>query len=328
MRVTVVIPTYNRGVKLATTVERLLSNDATGLHEIEIIVVDDGSPVPALSVTDRLQAHPPFTLRTIRQANAGPAAARNRGFREGSGDVVLFVDDDIIVPVDLIRAHVSAHLLNPHSVICGRCPLIEPRPSTPIFQFINSLGFDAGKGNVKEFVPIGVVASGQISVERRMFDIEQGVYRDDLATPAAEEFELSLRLSKRGITVWLATRIVAMHDHPIAIDSLCRQQYKHAIGCAEAAVKYPATRTIKDLDAIISTNGGTGVIHSLPAAFKLATKRCLASRPARAILLRTVKLLERMLPRDAWLAPFYRATIGAYFYAGVRDGLQRYSAND
>jgi hypothetical protein len=161
-----------------------------------------------------------------------------------------------------------------------------------------------------------------------MFDVEQGVYRDDLATPAAEEFELSLRLRGRGIAIWLATRIVAMHDHPIAIDSLCRQQYKHAVGCAEAAMKYPATRTIKDLDAIINTNGGAAVIDSVHAAFKHATKRCLALRPARVMLLRIVKLLERMMPRDAWLTPFYRATIGAYFYAGVRDGLQRYSAND
>jgi glycosyltransferase involved in cell wall biosynthesis len=260
--------------------------------------------------------------------NAGPAAARNTGFRQAQGEVVIFIDDDIIAPGDLIESHVQAHRRHPGSVICGRCPLIEPSPSTPLFEFISSLGQDPGKEAEADFIRIPVIASGQISVERAMFDVEQAVYRDDLATPAAEEFELSLRLQKRDIAIFLATRIVALHDHPIAIDSLCRQQYKHAVGCAEAAVKYPATRAIKELDNIINLNRGSARLDSRPAALKLTLKRCVALRPMRTMLLNTAKLLERVTPRDAWLAPFYRATIGAYFYAGVRDGFHRYSTSE
>ncbi len=327
MRVSIVIPTFNRGDKLAVTVQALLANDPAELDDIEIIVVDDGSRTPATTALNSLWTSPPFTLRTIRQANAGPASARNTGFRDATGEVVIFVDDDIIAPNDLIRAHVEAHRQHPQSVICGRCPLIEPSPSTPLFQFMNSLGFDAAEGSQAEFISIPVVASGQISVERAMFDSEEGVYRDDLATPAAEEFELSLRLRKRGIAIWLASRIEARHDHPVALDSVCRQQYKHAVGCAEAAVKYPATRTIKDLDHIINSNGDSGAVNSIPASFKQAIKRCLALRPARSVLLNAVRLLEQVAPREPFLAPFYRATIGAYFYAGVRDGLEGYSTD-
>jgi glycosyltransferase involved in cell wall biosynthesis len=327
MRVSIVIPTFNRGDKLAVTVQALLANDPTGLDEIEIIVVDDGSRMPAEKAIRLVCAKPPFTLRTIRQANAGPASARNTGFRETKGEIVIFVDDDMIAPKDLIRAHVAAHRRHPQSVICGRGPFIEPSPSTPLFRFINSLGFDPAGGSQAEFLSIPVVTSQQISVERAMFDREEAVYRDDLATPAAEEFELSLRLCNRGIAIWLASRIEAMHDHPVTLGFVCRQQYKHAVGCAEAAMKYPATRTIKDLDHIIKTNGDPVAVNSLPATFKRAIKRFLALKRARAVLLNTVRLLEQVAPSETLLAPIYRATIGAYFYAGVRDGLRRYSAD-
>src|ERR1700677_2763896 len=99
MNVTIVIPTHNRGEKLAATVERLLANDAGRLEEVDVIVVDDGSIVPVSPLLDRLRPSPPFTLRCIRlDPNAGPAAARNAGFRCARGEVVLFVDDDILTP--------------------------------------------------------------------------------------------------------------------------------------------------------------------------------------------------------------------------------------
>jgi glycosyltransferase involved in cell wall biosynthesis len=325
MRVSVVIPTYNRGDKLAVTVQALLANDPTGLDEVEIIVADDGSRIPAEEALRSLCATPPFSLRTIRQANSGPAKARNMGFREAAGEIVIFVDDDIIAPAGLIGAHAAAHLKQPQSVVCGCCSLLEPVESTPIFQYILSLGWDGGIRTQDEFAPMPVVVSGQLSVERAMFDVERGVYRDDLSTPAAEEYELSARLHQRGIPILLALRIVALHDNPFALDSLCRQQYKHALGCAEVAVKYPETRTIKSLDNIINQNGGSSSADKMPAAVKKAVRRCLAVKPARASLLNLVKVLEQVVPRETLLAPFYRATIGAYFYAGVRDGLRRYS---
>lgn len=81
MRVSVVIPTYNRGQKLGATLDALLASETAGFDEVEIIVVDDGSPAPAAPLVESRQAAPPFSLQYLRQDNAGPAAARNTGFR-------------------------------------------------------------------------------------------------------------------------------------------------------------------------------------------------------------------------------------------------------
>src|SRR2546427_3259324 len=106
LKVSVVIPTFNRGCPLQETVKYLLANKPDGFDALEIIVVDDGSVVPAREVIepsafDILEHQSLFWLR---QKNAGPASARNTGFRNASGDIVLFLDDDILAPPDLIKA--------------------------------------------------------------------------------------------------------------------------------------------------------------------------------------------------------------------------------
>src|SRR5262249_771856 len=108
MQVTVVVPSYNRGDALAPTLDAILGSDLKSVGEIEVIVVDDGSPVPAKSVVDSRIVPQGVSLRCIRQDNAGPAAARNAGFREARGEVVLFVDDDILLPASGIRDHLRA----------------------------------------------------------------------------------------------------------------------------------------------------------------------------------------------------------------------------
>jgi len=235
MIVSIVIPTYGRGEKLGTTLDALLASDTSGLDAVEIIVVDDGSPEPIAPVVESRVACPTISLRCIRQQNAGPAAARNTGFRASRGEIVLCVDDDILCPVDLIRQHVEAHRRFPGSVIFGRYPSVQPFRQTPLLRYLDSRGYDIGRDADEEFMEGQIVASGQISFERGMFDEVAGIYRDELATPVAEEYELSARLRDRGVRLLLASGITALHNRPVEIESLCRQAFTHGKGCAEAA---------------------------------------------------------------------------------------------
>src|SRR5271157_3840204 len=156
MNVSVIIPTYGRGERLGATLDALLASDTSGLDAVEIMVVDDGSPEPVAPVVESRVACPPISLSCIRQPNAGPAAARNTGFRASRGEIVLFVDDDILCPIDLIRRHVEAHQRFPGSVIFGRCPYAEPDQMTPFFRYVDSLGQDPGKDATEEFLHVTV----------------------------------------------------------------------------------------------------------------------------------------------------------------------------
>jgi len=88
--VTVVVPTYRRPRQLQACLEALA---AQRLEEPwDVVVVDDGSPEPPNSGVESLARSRDW--RIVRQANAGPSAARNRGVREARGGVVAFTDDD------------------------------------------------------------------------------------------------------------------------------------------------------------------------------------------------------------------------------------------
>src|SRR5438445_197830 len=83
----VIMPTYNRSAFLPGAVASLRDSGAKGL---EIIVVDDGSVDDTSDVASALGA----PVRLVRQANAGPAAARNHGFEFCHGRYLAFVDSD------------------------------------------------------------------------------------------------------------------------------------------------------------------------------------------------------------------------------------------
>jgi len=99
MRVSVIVPLYNK----ASSVKRALDSIAAQTFEdFEVIVVDDGS-------TDGsgrcVTAHPDKRIRAVRQSNAGPGAARNRGIAEARGDLLAFLDaDDEWMPEYLERS--------------------------------------------------------------------------------------------------------------------------------------------------------------------------------------------------------------------------------
>lgn len=80
--ISVVIPFFNPGNRLAKAVESARTN---GYENLEIILVDDGSSEPVEEFSG---------VTTLRQSNQGPAAARNVGWRQARGDFLAFLDAD------------------------------------------------------------------------------------------------------------------------------------------------------------------------------------------------------------------------------------------
>jgi glycosyltransferase involved in cell wall biosynthesis len=88
----VVVPAYNRAALVSRTLSSLLAQTRPAE---EILVVDDGSSDGSAAIAESFGS----PVRVIRQANQGPAAARNRGLAEAKGEWVHFFDsDDLAMP--------------------------------------------------------------------------------------------------------------------------------------------------------------------------------------------------------------------------------------
>ncbi|MGC4053254.1 MAG: glycosyltransferase family A protein [Paludibaculum sp.] len=112
--VSAVIPTYNRERTIGSAVDSILGQS---YPNVEVIVVDDGSTD---GTEQRLQQYGE-KIRVIRQKNAGPAAARNRGIAAARGKYVAFLDSDDIWMPDKLERQVQLMEAAGEAVPCCVC---------------------------------------------------------------------------------------------------------------------------------------------------------------------------------------------------------------
>lgn len=96
LTISIIIPVYNREEHLRLCLEALSQQNIPS-EEYEIIVIDDGSQDGSAAVADK------FGAKTFRTSNRGPAAARNIGIENAGGDILIFLDSDILVSRDYLQ---------------------------------------------------------------------------------------------------------------------------------------------------------------------------------------------------------------------------------
>ena len=95
IKVSVVMPIYNAGEYLARAIGDVLRQT---LSEIELILVDDGSTDNSPKIIERFERSD-SRIFSVRQSNAGPSVARNKGLELVRGKYVIFLDaDDMYEP--------------------------------------------------------------------------------------------------------------------------------------------------------------------------------------------------------------------------------------
>jgi glycosyltransferase involved in cell wall biosynthesis len=117
MRITVVIPTYNRRHTIAVAIESVL---VQGLSEVEVIVVDDGSSDGTVEwITQAYARQPVKILRNV--CLKGPAGGRNTGIQAATGELVAFLDsDDAFLPGHLAESWAAFERFPELDVLFGR----------------------------------------------------------------------------------------------------------------------------------------------------------------------------------------------------------------
>ncbi|MBD1851951.1 glycosyltransferase family A protein [Leptolyngbya sp. FACHB-711] len=158
-KVTVIIPAYGVEKYIASTIESVL---AQSYQNFELVIVDDGSPDRSVEICQRFKDP---RIRILRQENQGPAAARNLGIANSSGEYIAFLDGDDLWQPDKLAKHVE-HLNNAPEVGVSFCR------SELIDEFDRSLGMYQVITKLEDITPLDLlcrtpIGNGSVPVIRR-----------------------------------------------------------------------------------------------------------------------------------------------------------------
>lgn len=212
--VSIVIPTYNRRQRLARVLDAL-DAQSFDAKDFEVVVVDDGSTD---GTSEWLAAQRRrYAIRAIRQANAGPARARNAGVEAAQGRLLLFLDDDVEPSPDLIREHVAMHEAEADLVVMG--PLASlPHYRQPWVAWEQAKLEDQYAAMARgDWEPTPrQFWTGNASVAREHVLAAGGFNPDFLR---AEDVELGIRLHKRGLKFRFNPRARGLHHAERSLES-------------------------------------------------------------------------------------------------------------
>jgi glycosyltransferase involved in cell wall biosynthesis len=295
--VSVVIPAFNR----AHTIERAIASVRAQNHApIEIIVVDDGSIDATAAVARRAGGE---QLRVVWQANAGAAAARNRGIAEARGDYIAFLDsDDEWRPGKLAAQLAKFRAAGPRLglVYCGYESIAaDGRRTVHQAQARGWIYRDLLAGNV-------VTGCGSTAMFRREALTLVGGFDTGLA--ANEDYDLVLRVARFFAADCVAAPLAVYHDAAPVSGSGVRVSRNAAANRASRAV------LLQRYGADMQRAGVLHLFHISSAQRELY----LAGTSARALRSAGKALLSRPFSPFAyrWAVTMFLPQIGRQLLAG------------
>jgi len=180
--ISVIIPTYNREHRLKKAIDSLL---AQTYPYFELIVVDDGSE----DNTSELVANYDAEIVYIRQANKGPAAARNRGIQAASYNMIAFLDSDDWFAADKLQVQIAAMLRKP-SYLVSHTEEIWYRHGRVLNQ---KKRHKKKSGNIfRQSLELCAVGMSTVMMHREIFE-RYGFFDEEF--PCCEDYDLWLRVS-------------------------------------------------------------------------------------------------------------------------------------
>ena len=182
MSISVIVPVFNGEVELDQCLDALRNS---GVAPMEIIVVDDGSTDGSKKVAARFEAR---VLST--GGRKGPARARNMGAREARGEVLFFLDADVVVQADAVGRVQAA--FTEDATLDALIGSYDDDPAVHDFLsqyrnlmhcFVHQTGHDQAS----------TFWSGCGAIRREVFLAHSG-FDESYARPAIEDIELGYRL--------------------------------------------------------------------------------------------------------------------------------------
>jgi len=226
MKISIVIPAYNAESTIHQAVAQSLAQ-AKGPMEVEVIVVDDGSG----DNTAKVAASAGATV--IRQENAGPAAARNRGWESAAGQVVFFTDADCVPSAGWVENLLDGFTDNQVGAVAGSYDIANT--SSWLARWVHREIMERHKR-----MPPFVRAFGSYNVAIPRYVLEAtGGFDPAYRQASGEDNDLSYRIIKKGWRIAFRPQAKVAHYHPERVWKYLLEQYRHGFWRAKLYKDHP-----------------------------------------------------------------------------------------
>lgn len=237
----VVIPTFRRADSLRRTLAALAACTPPP-GGFEVVVVDDGSNDSTAEVVDEADG----PIRYVWQPNAGPAAARNRGWRATTAPIVVFTDDDTVPTTDWLTELHAAMCAAPE--VGGLGGRIVPLRSGFVADFVQA----------ERLVSHGVDDSGvrylvtaNAAFLRHALETVGG-FDESFPGAAGEDVDLSYRVAAAGWRLAVTSGAVVAHDHPSSLRAVMKTLRRHGAARNQLADRHASAGTARAAMGVIA----------------------------------------------------------------------------
>ena len=321
MDVSVIIPTYNRCNFLRELLDSVAAQSYP-TERFEVIIVDDGSADKTADIT---REDFPFTLRYFWQTNQGDAAARNLGVQQSRGDVLVFLDDDILIESDYLTHLVKEHKPSPKRIVVGTEHLW--------LEDTNPLASESSIPKTPDTEP-AIVAYAFVDVCSNNMSLKREAYfsigmMQKLDFPGSNiwcDVDFSYRAYQQGFEFYRSTRAICYHRDYTAqnLNTAKKRQKEVAYRAVTLFHQHPdllpRIPMFRDKTPIAWGKDSPRLITR-----KLA-RHIASSRPILKGMEHLVSILEKYCPSPTLLRPLYRWIIGGHIFRGYRQGLREYGS--
>lgn len=219
----VVVPSNRDPASIQSCLDGLRAQDYPG-EQFEVIVVDDGAPVPLAPVVDDVAIS--LRTRVLRQAAAGPATARNAGARLATGRFLAFTDDDCVPEPDWLRRLADSLVERPDALVGGIVEnlLVDNRYAAATQRLIDFVEAAHGPGSPRRFF-----TTCNLAVSRDAF-FAAGGFDESFAVPGGEDREFCERWHAQGRALVAAPLARVGHAHATRLRTFLHQHRNYGGG--------------------------------------------------------------------------------------------------
>jgi len=223
MKISVIIPTYNRAEILKLCLESLVLQDFDK-YDFEVIVSDDGSTDNTEQVFYSLDL--PDNFKYLKQKNKGPAGARNLAIRNSTGELLLIINDDTILEKSALTKHWNFYTnSDKKTILLGKFEFSKELQINPFLYCLEKfeLLFPYSNAKTNELNGFNFFWTCNISFPRNALD-KAGLFDEDYSLTSYEDIECGYRLEQAGYLVKYDPSIYAEHYHDWTIENFCNYQ--------------------------------------------------------------------------------------------------------